>query len=101
MSPASSTATWKTTRKSERGRTGSPVERLVIRRRCRYIGRIGPAGMTAGTKRRPVPSGFRSDRSGAIAQLGERFNGIEEVVGSIPSGSTNQIRDLRQLNNLN
>lgn len=27
---------------------------------------------------------------GAIAQLGERFNGIEEVVGSIPSGSTNQ-----------
>ena len=28
------------------------------------------------------------DRDGAIAQLGERFNGIEEVVGSIPSGST-------------
>jgi hypothetical protein len=27
--------------------------------------------------------------NGAIAQLGERFNGIEEVVGSIPSGSTN------------
>jgi hypothetical protein len=26
--------------------------------------------------------------------LGERFNGIEEVVGSIPSGSTNQIKDL-------
>ena len=25
---------------------------------------------------------------GVIAQLGERFNGIEEVVGSIPSGST-------------
>jgi hypothetical protein len=25
--------------------------------------------------------------------LGERFNGIEEVVGSIPSGSTNQIFD--------
>jgi hypothetical protein len=30
------------------------------------------------------------ERFGAIAQLGERFNGIEEVVGSIPSGSTNQ-----------
>ena len=29
---------------------------------------------------------------GAIAQLGERFNGIEEVVGSIPSGSTNHSR---------
>jgi hypothetical protein len=27
---------------------------------------------------------------GVIAQLGERFNGIEEVVGSIPSGSTTQ-----------
>ena len=28
---------------------------------------------------------------GAIAQLGERYNGIVEVDGSIPSGSTNQI----------
>lgn len=26
---------------------------------------------------------------GAIAQLGERYNGIVEAVGSIPSGSTN------------
>ncbi len=26
--------------------------------------------------------------SGAIAQLGERLNGIQEVVGSIPIGST-------------
>jgi hypothetical protein len=24
--------------------------------------------------------------------LGERFNGIEEVVGSIPSGSTNSLK---------
>ncbi len=34
---------------------------------------------------RILPAG---SKSGAIAQLGERFNGIEEVVGSIPSGST-------------
>ncbi len=34
--------------------------------------------------------------NGAIAQLGERFNGIEEVVGSIPSGST-----ICKLNRLN
>ena len=34
---------------------------------------------------------------GAIAQLGERFNGIEEVVGSIPSGSTNQINHLAKV----
>jgi hypothetical protein len=26
---------------------------------------------------------------GAVAQLGERLNGIQEVVGSIPIGSTN------------
>ena len=26
--------------------------------------------------------------NGAVAQLGERYNGIVEVVGSIPSGST-------------
>jgi len=29
--------------------------------------------------------------------LGERFNGIEEVVGSIPSGSTTQRTDIRRL----
>ena len=28
--------------------------------------------------------------AGVIAQLGERFNGIEEVRGSIPRGSTTQ-----------
>ena len=32
---------------------------------------------------------------GAIAQLGERFNGIEEVVGSIPSGSTKFLSSLK------
>jgi hypothetical protein len=31
---------------------------------------------------------------GAIAQLGERYNGIVEVDGSIPSGSTIQIKGL-------
>ena len=30
-----------------------------------------------------------SCRQGAIAQLGERLNGIQEVGGSIPPGSTN------------
>lgn len=32
---------------------------------------------------------------GAIAQLGERLNGIQEVVGSIPIGSTKS--DLKHL----
>ena len=31
---------------------------------------------------------FRFCHCGAVAQLGERYNGIVEVVGSIPSGST-------------
>ena len=31
---------------------------------------------------------------GAVAQLGERYNGIVEVVGSIPSGSTNNFNGL-------
>ena len=29
-----------------------------------------------------------TSRCGAVAQLGERLNGIQEVVGSIPSSST-------------
>jgi hypothetical protein len=31
---------------------------------------------------------------GAIAQLGERLHGMQEVDGSIPSGSTNKINKL-------
>jgi hypothetical protein len=33
-------------------------------------------------------------RQGAIAQLGERLNGIQEVGGSIPPGSTIKIKYL-------
>ncbi len=33
--------------------------------------------------------------SGAVAQLGERLNGIQEVEGSTPFGSTNRISSLR------
>jgi hypothetical protein len=32
---------------------------------------------------------------GAVAQLGERLNGIQEVDGSIPFGSTNRIDEIR------
>ena len=41
----------------------------------------------------------RLQKSGAIAQLGERFNGIEEVVGSIPSGSTKFLNEFKLLEN--
>ena len=37
-----------------------------------------------------VALSFRTfPRCGAVAQLGERLNGIQEVDGSIPFGSTN------------
>jgi hypothetical protein len=39
----------------------------------------------------------RGPAIGAVAQLGERLNGIQEVDGSIPFGSTNRIKQLRGL----
>jgi hypothetical protein len=36
------------------------------------------------------------DDDGAVAQLGERVNGIHEVRGSIPLGSTNEINILSE-----
>ena len=36
----------------------------------------------------PPPETTGAATFGAVAQLGERYNGIVEVVGSIPSGST-------------
>ncbi len=40
----------------------------------------------------PLPRPVRC--SGAVAQLGERLNGIQEVDGSIPFGSTNEFNRL-------
>ena len=37
----------------------------------------------------PDTSAVLEEPLGAIAQLGERYNGIVEVTGSIPVGSTN------------
>ncbi|MBP1740432.1 MAG: hypothetical protein H6Q48_2725, partial [Deltaproteobacteria bacterium] len=36
---------------------------------------------------------------GAVAQLGERMNGIHEAVGSIPSSSTKEIKKKSRLGN--
>ena len=38
---------------------------------------------------------FSETNNGVIAQLGERLNGIQEVVGSIPTSSTNIKKGLR------
>lgn len=37
------------------------------------------------------------EQCGAIAQLGERLNGIQEVVGSIPIGSTSSLLYLLEI----
>gem|GEM_PF-4754786 len=37
---------------------------------------------------------FSLKNSGPVAQLGARFHGMEEVVGSIPTRSTNSANDL-------
>jgi hypothetical protein len=42
----------------------------------------------------PERAGTAGRFRGAIAQLGERYNGIVEVTGSIPVGSTNQMKGL-------
>jgi hypothetical protein len=36
----------------------------------------------------PTLTRYNPPSCGAVAQLGERLNGIQEVVGSIPIGST-------------
>ena len=40
----------------------------------------------------PVTAPHAAIRDGAIAQLGERLHGMQEVSGSIPLGSTNLMR---------
>jgi hypothetical protein len=60
-----------------------PEARSRVRARC------PPTGGEHEIRRVPEPQGAGlPDREGAIAQLGERLNGIQEVVGSIPIGST-------------
>ena len=51
---------------------------------------IGRGGLVRRLPGRPKPG------PGAVAQLGERLNGIQEVSGSIPLGSTNEISPLGQ-----
>jgi hypothetical protein len=50
------------------------------------------------TSRDPDSSGFGVSvlNRGPVAQLGARFHGMEEVVGSIPTRSTNFPRDFRR-----
>ncbi len=59
-----------------------------------------PAHRTGQTARRPRQTltqaalCFKIERSGPVAQLGARFHGMEEVIGSIPIRSTNPFKHL-------
>ena len=64
------------------------------------VGRYHAAGwmeQVASSRRfGPLPKPGLFGRNGVIAQLGERYNGIVEVGGSIPPGSTIQSKTLRR-----
>ena len=59
----------------------------------RRNGRQGPFRVISSPETAPAHAGC-----GAIAQLGERLNGIQEVVGSIPIGSTKSSNELMPVN---
>ena len=101
-SPTSSMATSRLTRKPERsGNSAAPQQDKLAGSACFFSGRplwtprvCGYTAALGKVRRAPAQSGSDVFKNGAIAQLGERFNGIEEVVGSIPSGSTITINHL-------
>ena len=51
-------------------------------------GTIGGAITGAGDDLKKVCDLYNLNNKGAVAQLGERLDGIQKVVGSIPSSST-------------
>src|SRR5271170_4944822 len=89
-------------RRSRGGGRGASRRRLRTRRgRGRYgrghrkrRGGGALSGAIFSLPRRPAVPNFGAQIRGAIAQLGERYNGIVEVTGSIPVGSTNQMKGL-------
>ena len=60
---------------------------------CGYHANITAGTQAGGQFFRPVPVNSERD-FGVIAQLGERYNGIVEVGGSIPPGSTRTVKDV-------
>ena len=101
-------------RRRHRPRRGNLSDRVEVRRPALEAGGeargfFGPSALVGARKFAVIPPPSESKarfapigarrflENGAIAQLGERFNGIEEVVGSIPSGSTKNINSLSQI----
>ena len=104
MSPTSSSGASLRTRKSE-GREPAPKFRLIVRRARNRFRHRSRRFLGTGRHLRQDDTGrqqsgtqvYPSDPDGAIAQLGERLNGIQEVGGSIPPGSTNRIKGLDEI----
>jgi hypothetical protein len=65
--------------------------------RVDYPGDVGENELS--TSRDPDSSGLRFVvfNRGPVAQLGARFHGMEEVVGSIPTRSTNLLTELNNI----
>jgi hypothetical protein len=72
-------------------RTSYPLEALdfVWKCRCRRSAVIADVDRLGGRIRTSVLTSITPQFGGAVAQLGARLDGIEEVVGSNPIGSTN------------
>ena len=73
------------------------VSQVHQRQKCGILGlttaTLNPAMFSSIMARTTLASNFRLIiQNGAVAQLGERLNGIQEVRGSIPLGSTNQTK---------
>jgi hypothetical protein len=66
----------------------------MSRKRSTKAGHAGEEPIFPLPARPGVPNFAARADPGAIAQLGERYNGIVEVTGSIPVGSTNEIKGL-------
>ena len=79
------------------GRNEGIVSQVHQRQKCGILGlataTLNPSMFSSIMARTTLAGNFRLIiQNGAVAQLGERLNGIQEVRGSIPLGSTNQTK---------
>jgi hypothetical protein len=58
------------------------------------LGIVPEARGTGARRLTALAACLRIERSGPVAQLGARFHGMEEVIGSIPIRSTNYFKHL-------
>jgi hypothetical protein len=77
--------------RSRKMHTATVIKGSILR--AATEGTLNPAMFSSIMARTTLASNLRLiNQNGAVAQLGERLNGIQEVRGSIPLGSTNQTK---------